>query len=343
VNGSSANEYSKKLSARVLSARASEREKARETGLSITARVPSWLKAEIGKKSVLIPERAATVKRIFELAGAGMGCKRIVNTLNAERRKPFTSAKGKQGQKWTPEFVQKTSSNRAVLGEYQPHKLVGSKRVPVGEPIPDYFPAVVTPSEWQAARRSVDAKNRNRGKTGGYRGGGRQNTTSIFSPLVFDYDNRVTMVCHGNRKRADNHYLVSKWQIRKRSHRLRYDLFERWMLGLLADLDWQAIAGEGESPEVKATRAELDAVLGEIERRTGRLASLEKIVEEGSFSASLFASIDAEKLAMGDLASRREKLTGELGVAHSKAASLHAPEDLLGAIRSGKIRRCGFA
>ena len=136
VNGSTANEYSKKLSARVSSARSSEREKARETGLAVTAKVPSWLRAEIGKKPVLIPERAATVRRIFELAGLGLGAKRIVRTLEKEGRKPF--AVGKYGQEWTPEFVGKTLGNRAVLGEYQPHRLVNGKRVPLGEPILDF-------------------------------------------------------------------------------------------------------------------------------------------------------------------------------------------------------------
>jgi DNA invertase Pin-like site-specific DNA recombinase len=75
VNGSSANEYTKKLSERLLSARASEREEARRTGLAITAKVPAWLRAEKGKKAVLIPGHAASVRRIFELAATGLGAK----------------------------------------------------------------------------------------------------------------------------------------------------------------------------------------------------------------------------------------------------------------------------
>jgi multidrug efflux pump subunit AcrA (membrane-fusion protein) len=80
-------------------------------------------------------------------------------------------------------------------------------------------------------------------------------------------------------------------------------------------------------------QAELDAVLGEVDRRTGRLASLEKLVEEGA--PSLFAALDAEKAALSDLSARQEKLAAGLAAARSKAASLYRPEDLLEAIRSG--------
>ena len=66
-----------------------------------------------------------------------------------------------------------------------------------------------------------------------------------------------------------------------------------------------------------------------------RLASLEKLVAEGTFSKSLFEALDAEKLALGDYTSRQEKLAAELAVARSKAAALCDPEELIAAIRSG--------
>src|SRR6516225_6644612 len=81
--------------------RAAEREKARATGLAVTAKVPAWLKAEVGKKPVAIPEHAQTVARIFELAGLRLGAKKITRTLEAEKRRPF----GKNTE-WSPEYVQ---------------------------------------------------------------------------------------------------------------------------------------------------------------------------------------------------------------------------------------------
>jgi hypothetical protein len=271
------------------------------------------------------------VRRIFELAGLGLGAKRIVRTLEKEGRKPF--AVGKYGQEWTPEFVGKTLGNRAVLGEYQPHRLVNGKRVPLGEPILDFYPAVVSQTEFEAARRSVDSKNRNRGKAGGNRGGGRQSANSLFSPLVSDYDNKVTMVYHPGK--TGEPYLVSKWQSGKKGHWLPYRRFEEAFLGFLGDLDWQAIAGEGEPEEVKTAQRELDAVLGDIDRSTRKIEGMQALVEEGSFSRSLFENLDLEKARLGDYASLKEKLAAGLQEARSKAAVLHDPEELLEIIRSG--------
>jgi hypothetical protein len=107
------------------------------------------------------------------------------------------------------------------------------------------------------------------------------------------------------------------------------------MLQVLADLDWKAIAGESESPEIKAAQAEFDEVLGKVDWHNERLAALKKLVAEGGFSNSLFEAIDAEKLALGDYSGRREKLAARLSEERSKAAALHDPEALIEAIRSG--------
>jgi hypothetical protein len=95
------------------------------------------------------------------------------------------------------------------------------------------------------------------------------------------------------------------------------------------------VAGEGESPEVKANQAQLDETLGEIDRRKVRLAGLEKLVEEGSFSRSLFDALDGEKAGLGESTSRSEKLAAILAGERSKASALHAPEELLERLKSG--------
>jgi hypothetical protein len=232
-----------------------------------------------------------------------------------------------------PEYARVVLSSRAVLGEYQLHKLIDGKRMPVGEPIPDYYPAIVTPSEWLAARESIKAKTRFVCKDGkaGFRGG-RDKANSVF-PLVYDADNGVPMVYH--RKPGEPAYLVSKWQQKVKAHRLRYDRFEEAFLGFFEDLDWQAIAGEGESEEVKKAQSQLDAVLGDLDRCSKKIERLQALVDEGSFSRSLFENLDLEKARMGDLSARQEKLAAEVAMARSKAAALHEPEHLIAAIRCG--------
>jgi DNA invertase Pin-like site-specific DNA recombinase len=333
VQADLANQESAKKAERVRSARLAEKAKARATGIAVF-RVPSWIRVERGAKPAVIPERAATVRRIFELASFGLGCKKIVRSLETENRKPFTSRKGKQGQKWTPEFITVTLGNRAVLGEYQPHRLLDGKRLPEGEPIADFYPPVVERSLFETAREQVAAKTRTVRRDGraGY-AGGTSKVHSLFNPLVYDADNEATMVYH--RRNGGFPYLVTSWQSGKKSHTLRYDKFEAAFLGFLSDLDWRSLATEAESPEVKATRAELETVLSEIEKCAGRLAGLRALVEEGSFSASLFAAIDAEEAKLAACTGRRESLASGLAMARSRATALESPEDLLALIRSG--------
>ena len=88
---------------------------------------------------------------------------------------------------------------------------------------------------------------------------------SVFSPLVYDSQNKVTMSRHC--KRGGPAYLVSKWQPRKKAHYLPLEQFEGWMFELLTDVDWAAVAGESESPEIKTARAQLDETLGEMLQR----------------------------------------------------------------------------
>jgi hypothetical protein len=190
---------------------------------------------------------------------------------------------------------------------------------------------------FDAARKAVEAKTRSR-KDGrrGY-GGGNVNLDSLFSPRVYDHNNGVPMY-HNPGKKGEYARLESRWRVGRRQHSVRLQEFELVMLRALSDWDWTAIASEGESEEERRVAAELDAALSEIDRRSARLASLEKLVAEGSFSRSLFEALDAEKLALGDLSVRREKLAGALAEARSKAAALHDPKELIAAIRSGTNR-----
>ena len=75
---------------------------------------------------------------------------------------------------WSSAFVHKVVTSRAVLGEYLPRRRVIEKRadgrtvkrrVPDGEPIPNYYPSVISPAEWQAAQDSLRSRHRGTGKT----------------------------------------------------------------------------------------------------------------------------------------------------------------------------------
>src|SRR5207302_4959764 len=78
---------------------------------------------------------------------------------------------------WRASYIEKILRTRAVLGEFQPHRLdKEGKRVPDGEAIVGYFPAVIEPETWHALQSRMAG---NRGK-----GGRTGKATNVFQNLV---------------------------------------------------------------------------------------------------------------------------------------------------------------
>jgi hypothetical protein len=322
-------------SERIIAAWATKKSNA-ENGKALTKWVPAWLKAEKGEKIQVIPERAAIIVKIFELSALGLGACRIIDKLIADGDQPF-------GDSWTLPYIKKILKNRAVLGEFQPGKRVNRKKLKDGDPIVGLFPVVITHEQWNAARQSVATRTHKylNSKTGeimaGWRGGRSGNGTTLFTGLLFDatFDGRP-MSFQKAKGDAKYDYLITAYKAGLPQHALRYDRFENAFLSFLQDLDWKSVAGIGESPEVKALGDQLEATLAEIDLRSRKISQMEKIVEEGTLSASLFVSLDAEKSKLVEAVTRKEKITSEVARARSKLQALYSPEALKEAIKAGK-------
>src|SRR5262245_30948923 len=130
-------------SERLGAAWAEKRRRARASGEVLTHRLPAWVEERDGIL-VLIPEHAAAVKRIFELAVAGYGQPAIIKRLTADG----VPVLGPRGH-WARTYLNRVLNDRRAVGEYQPR---GRGGVPDGDPIPNYFPPVVSEEEWAAAR-----------------------------------------------------------------------------------------------------------------------------------------------------------------------------------------------
>ncbi len=120
------------------------REAAEYNGRPITSVCPAWLTLDLATRQFSkIPERVQIVKRIFDEHIDGFGKRKIASRLNAEGIAPWGRGDSK-GDGWHPSYIQKILSNPAVLGEYHPHKRPrGGKREAFGDPIRDYYPAVI--------------------------------------------------------------------------------------------------------------------------------------------------------------------------------------------------------
>jgi DNA invertase Pin-like site-specific DNA recombinase len=131
------------------------RRKAREEGDILTHRSPAWVEVRGGKR-VAVPERAAAMRRIFALSAAGYGAAGIAKKLTTEKVQPF----GQSGR-WARTYIAMILNDRRALGELQPRRSDGT---PDGDPIPGYFPAVITEREWQAARAGATLRRRRTGR-----------------------------------------------------------------------------------------------------------------------------------------------------------------------------------
>lgn len=156
---SRANEESRMKSSRVSAAWAAKRAKAGEEKL--TKICPTWLKLSDDRTTFIpIKERVKVVNRIYDLAASGVGQNGIARKLNAEKVPTFRGAK-----RWHISSVKKILDNRAVIGEFQPGKMVDGKRQLL-EPIPDYFPAIVPMEVYATVQRIRKARPSYRGRGG---------------------------------------------------------------------------------------------------------------------------------------------------------------------------------
>lgn len=149
-----AHEESLTKSKRLKAAWKGKRDKAREGGRKLTAMCPGWLRLdkETGEY-VVIEDRVEIIRRIFDMALTGLGAGVISRQFHKEGLPPFGRSSA-----WHPSYIQKVLNSEAVIGVFQPMRSDvrpdGRRdKIPDGEPIDDYFPAVVATEDFLRARQ----------------------------------------------------------------------------------------------------------------------------------------------------------------------------------------------
>jgi hypothetical protein len=109
---------------------------------------PAWLGLTEDRTSfVFLPDRAATVRMIYELSIAGLGGYTIAKQLNEKKVPVFGPS-----PKWDQSTIHNMLRNRATIGEHQPKRYPNGKESSEGDPIPNYYPAVIEEGLFQAAQ-----------------------------------------------------------------------------------------------------------------------------------------------------------------------------------------------
>jgi DNA invertase Pin-like site-specific DNA recombinase len=282
---------------------------------SITDQLPAWVVDDNGVPR-LVPDRAAVIRRIFELATAGYGMTSIVKRLNVDGVPAFggyeEDEEGRRRKKadgtpwgcgeWRTRYVWNILKDRRALGEYQPYDAAGR---PKGEPIPGYYPVVVTEAEYYAARAAVVA-HRRPGREDGSAGAGpnRQGrigngVPNLFSGLLRDARGGGTYRAAG---RQDNgcvgRVLINSSYEDGKGRAVTFPLntFERAILSQLAELDPAEVLP-------RPGPAEADLLRGELERARERKAALEAELLRGDVAAvpAIAAALRVVEALVADL------------------------------------------
>ena len=125
---------------------------------------PGWLFREAKDQPWQVDaSKADVVRRVFELAAAGLGSKAISKKANEEGWLVPTRLNLTQNR-WHAQMPGQILRNRAVLGEHQ-HRIHTHEAhakhwhgVVVGTPIPNYYPQIISHELWNRARASVRSR-----------------------------------------------------------------------------------------------------------------------------------------------------------------------------------------
>jgi len=122
-----------------------------------SGKIPSWLQVVKGEvKPIVIKEKAATVKRMFQMCLDGNHCEGIARKFYQEGL-PLVGG----GKKWSHGFVSQTLRNPSVTGDFTPNKMVDGKRTPAAPTIENFYPAIVSKSDYNRVQHIMDSRSKN--------------------------------------------------------------------------------------------------------------------------------------------------------------------------------------
>jgi hypothetical protein len=308
---------------------AEKRRAVREEGALMTHRLPGWLE-ERGKKIVPIPDRAKVVRRMFSLALKGYGLSLIVRELTRDEVPVW----GRSQTGWSKAYVHKIINGRAVLGEYQPIR----QGKPDGDPMPDYYPAIVDEATWLQAQAALARRKDKPGPVG-------EKLATLFGGLLQDattHDRlRVAWQTRGRKDgRIKRRVLVNAKSMEGAAPSVSFphEIFEEAVLSLLKEVNPAEVLGK--EPESEST-----AVATELAVKEQRCRQIEaELVGDGDDIPSLVRvlrtlSQDCVSLRKR-LAILREKESNPRSIAWAEALSLlDVAKDETGRLRLRELLR----
>ena len=283
----------------------------------LTKVCPAWLTLSEDRRAYIpIDARVEVVRRIFEDAEKGLGSFAIARRLNEGGVPTFSRSKG-----WHESYVTKILTNRAVIGEFQPHRYDDSgNRAPYGDPISDYFPPIVTEDRFlriQAARRKRL-----------FEGSGRKGPDyrNLFTKIAkCEYCSAPMRFVHKGRPPKGSQYLKCTDAVRNlgcETKGWKYADFEASFLYFVREIDLagvlKAAAGQSQREATEQRIIALDEKIRELEAKRDRIFDL--ITDPATSSEYVRRRLSECELEIGQRTDERKVLADEL------AALTESPE-----------------
>jgi len=294
-----------------------KRKQAVNNGHKMTAKCPGWLRLSDDRRSFqVLPEVAQAVKWIFQMKLEGKGSEAIVRALNEKQGTWKPNGKRNPGG-WRKSYIEKIIRSRAVIGEYQAHKKSGCKRVPEGDPIPNYFPAIIDKDQFDRVQAMIQQNQRTCGNAGGRNGP----VNNLFGHIAKcgECGSPMAYINKGASPKGGS-YLVCDSARRglgcKKSY-LRYDKFEPLILTYCKGLDPSEILPESMriQSELSMLRNQMQAGEGEIVRVQRKIANLVDSLEDTDNPEDVKPIKDRIRELQGqkmELEARQEALTRQI-------------------------------
>ena len=283
-----AHEESVIKSDRITSAWAKKRKEVFEEGKKFSSVCnPGWIRENKDGTLEAIPEAVKAVRRVFELACEGKCISAILHTMNAEKHKSLGFFKrGKKGY-WSFVTVKSLFLDRKVLGEKQFHKFEKDERGQykndskgrriqnaIGEPVKDYFPAIIDPATFAKARKILVDRPSMRGRKS-------KACFNLFSKVAFDRKTGETIQIRtgGKTPAASASGLKSGWNYIPTGIRKGARKGSHWVGWHLEDLFFATIS-QALNVEGSVAGAEADLALAEeqLEEVKKTIKGLEKFL-----------------------------------------------------------------
>jgi DNA invertase Pin-like site-specific DNA recombinase len=317
-------------SSRVGDAWKTKRENIGQTKL--TARCPTWLTLSEDRTHFLQkPESVATVKRIFRMSADGMGIGAIVKRLHADDVKPIGTANC-----WHRSSITKLLNNRSVLGEFTPrHGRGGTSmkhRPQAGDMIPDYYPSIITETDFYKVQAAIKARTIQRGPMG-------KRVANLFTGLLHDALDGSTMEIVNKGKRSNGRKLVSSAARRGEKGAkyvsFPYNDFELAVLSFLKEIKPADILPN--QPQADTLRDQLEGTIGKLASIKSKIkkmkAKLTALDDSDMFDSLMDVFTDLEKQKR-DTAGKLEQLKLELH--HSTEPTIADTQEIIEMLDSAK-------